>query len=66
MQCESLPTVMCKPYRGIKSSKKEAILKLLTDIPSTKKKFWLELPTNEASRDLVANLELDLWMPHLI
>jgi len=43
--------------RGIKICKKEGILKLLNDIPSTKKKFWLDLPTNEASIDLVSNVE---------
>jgi len=44
-------------HRGISSSKRDGILQLLKEVPSTKKKFWLELTTCETSRDLVTNLE---------
>ena len=43
--------------RGLKRSKKEGILKLVTSFPSAKKKFWLEMPENDASVDLVHDFE---------
>ena len=43
--------------RGLKRSKKEGILKLVTSFPSAKKKFWLEMPESDASVDLVHDFE---------
>ena len=43
--------------RGIPVAKKEAILKLLNDVSAGKRKFWLDIPTNNSSNDLVTNLD---------
>ena len=41
--------------RGITKKKKDVILKLASSFPPAKKKFWLDLPVNDASSDLVHN-----------
>jgi len=43
--------------RELPLSKREGIPKLLCGISPSKKGFWIELPTNESSRDLVSNVE---------
>ena len=43
--------------RGIPLVKKEAILKLLSNVPAGKRKFWLDIPTNDNSSDLVTKLD---------
>ena len=43
--------------RGIPSTKKDGILKLLHSVPRAKKKFWLDLPVHESVKDLTCNVE---------
>ena len=43
--------------RGISLKKKEGIMKLLEAFPGSKKKFWLDLPINDTSADLVHNFD---------
>jgi hypothetical protein len=43
--------------RGIPSSKKDGIIKLLNCVPAAKKRFWLDLPTNDNAKDLVTHVE---------
>ena len=43
--------------RGIPSGKKDEILKLLDGVPSSKKRFWLDLPSNDGIADLVENFD---------
>ena len=40
-------------HRGISKSKSDGILKLTKSFPSAKKRFWLDLPINDQSKDLV-------------
>jgi len=43
--------------RELPLSKREGIPKLLCGISPSKKGFWIELPSNESSRDFVSNVE---------
>ena len=49
-------TKLEKP-RGLRRTKKEGVLKLVTSFSSAKKKFWLEMPENDESVNLVHDFE---------
>ena len=50
---ENEPKKMESP-RGISQAKKDGILKL---VPAIKARFWMDLPTNDSSNDLVSEFE---------
>lgn len=52
----TFPEVMTEP-RGISSAKKEKLVKLAGCFDPPKRKFWAEMPVNDASHDLVAEFQ---------
>ena len=53
---ETTPDTMQQP-RGISTSKKQNIVKLVASLPAPKRKFWLDMPVNDGSKDLIESFQ---------
>ena len=53
---ETTPGTMQQP-REVSTSKKQNILKLVASCPAPKRKFWLDMPVNEGSKDLIESFQ---------